>query len=116
VIDLRRATAALLVAMNASAAVVATDAPPTTPAPAGMNIDLFPAAPQRDLVVRTCAACHAPEIVVAKRHTEDEWDEIIAKMVDRGAVATDAEQEQILQYLTKFFGPAPADAASAPHP
>lgn len=56
--------------------------------------------------MRACAACHAPEIVVAKRHTADEWDEIIAKMVDRGAAATDAEQEQILEYLTKFFGPA----------
>jgi competence protein ComEA len=66
--------------------------------------------------VRTCAVCHPPEIVIAKRHTADEWDEIIAKMVDPGAVATDAEQEQILLYLAKFFGPAPADAASAPHP
>jgi competence protein ComEA len=68
--------------------------------------DVFPPAPERSLVVRTCAACHAPEIVVAKRHTVDEWDEIIAKMVDRGAVATDDEQQQILSYLTKFFGPA----------
>jgi hypothetical protein len=68
--------------------------------------DVFPPAPERDLVVRTCAACHAPEIVVAKHHTADEWDEIIAKMVDRGAVATEDEQQQILSYLAKFFGPA----------
>jgi cytochrome c5 len=68
--------------------------------------DVLPAAPERALVVRTCAACHAPEVVVAKRHSADEWDEIIAKMVDRGAVATDDEQQQILSYLTKFFGPA----------
>jgi cytochrome c5 len=80
------------------------DAPPTPAAAAGTSV--FPAAPQRGLVVRTCAACHAPEIVVAKRHTADEWDEIIAKMVDRGAVATEAEQQQILDYLAKFFGPA----------
>ena len=78
------------------------DAPPT----AAASTSVFPAAPQRDLVVRTCAACHAPEIVVAKRHTADEWDEIIAKMVDRGAVANEAEQQQILDYLAKFFGPA----------
>lgn len=115
-IDTLRMAAAVLVALSASAAVVATDTPPPTPAAATVNTDVFPAAPQRDLVVRTCAACHAPEIVVAKRHTADEWDEIIAKMVDRGAVATDAEQEQILQYLAKFFGPAQADAGAAPHP
>jgi hypothetical protein len=68
--------------------------------------DVLPAAPERNLVIRTCAACHPPETVVAKRHTADEWDEIIAKMVDRGAVATDDEQQQILSYLAKFFGPA----------
>jgi cytochrome c5 len=73
-------------------------------APSG--VDVFPPAPQRNLVVRACAACHAPEMVVAKRHTADEWDEIIAKMVDRGAVASDEEQQQILEYLVKFFGPA----------
>ena len=68
--------------------------------------DVLPPAPERNLVIRTCAACHAPETVIAKRHTADEWDEIIAKMVDRGAVATEDEQQQILSYLAKFFGPA----------
>ena len=115
-INLKRASAALLIALGTSTGVIATDAPPSTTAPAAVSTDVFPAAPQRDLVVRTCAACHAPEIVVAKRHTVDEWDEIIAKMVDRGALATDSEQEQILQYLATFFGPAPADAASAHRP
>lgn len=69
-----------------------------------LSADVFPPAPQRDLVVRACAACHAPEMVVAKRHTVDEWDDIIAKMVDRGAVANEEEQQQILEYLAKFFG------------
>jgi cytochrome c5 len=81
-----------------------TDTPSAAAAAVGTSV--FPAAPQRDLVVRTCAACHAPEIVVAKRHTADEWNEIIAKMVDRGAVANEEEQQQILDYLAKFFGPA----------
>jgi competence protein ComEA len=72
--------------------------------PAGL--DVFPAAPQRELVVRACAACHPPEMVIARRHTAQEWDDIIAKMVDRGAVASDEEQQQILEYLLKFFGPA----------
>ena len=84
---------------------MASDAPAPQPA-APVRTDVFPAAPQRDLVVRACAACHAPEIVIAKRHSAYEWDEIIAKMVDRGAVANEKEQQQILEYLAKFFGPA----------
>ena len=99
------ACAALIIALGTSAVVLATEgAAPTVPA--ALNTNVFPAAPQRDLVVRACAACHAPELVVAKRHTVDEWDEIIAKMVDRGAVASEPEQQQILEYLAKFFGPA----------
>ena len=72
---------------------------------AQISTKLFPEAPERALVVRACAACHAPELVVAKRHTPDEWDEIIAKMVDRGAVANEDEQQQILEYLARFYGP-----------
>ena len=107
-----RLLARTVLALSAVSFALATNAPPNEGVAAGDGTKVFPAAPQRDLVVRACAACHAPEMVVAKRHTSDEWDEIIAKMVDRGAVASDEEQLQILQYLVKFFGPAPADAAS----
>jgi len=78
----------------------------TAPGAYCSETQVFPDAPQRNLVVRACAACHAPEMVVAKRHTPEEWDDIIAKMIDRGAVATDEEQQQILDYLVKFFGAA----------
>jgi hypothetical protein len=71
----------------------------------GNGSNMFPAAPERDLVARACTACHAPELVIAKRHTPEEWDDIIAKMVDRGAQANDAEQQRILEYLVRFFGP-----------
>jgi cytochrome c5 len=64
----------------------------------------LPEAPERDLVVRACTACHAPEVVIAKRHSAEEWDEIVAKMVDRGAVASEEEQQQILEYLVRYFG------------
>ena len=77
---------------------------------AGNSPSVFPAAPERDLVARACTACHAPELVIAKRHTPEEWDDIIAKMVDRGAQASDTEQQQILAYLVRFFGPTNAAA------
>jgi hypothetical protein len=64
----------------------------------------FPAAPEHDLVVRVCSGCHVPEMVTAKRHTADEWDEIIGKMVDHGARASEAEQDEILAYLVRFYG------------
>jgi hypothetical protein len=42
--------------------------------------------------------------LVAKRHTAEEWDNIIARMIDHGAQASDAEQDRILTYLTRFYG------------
>lgn len=65
---------------------------------------ILPPGEHRDLVVRTCAACHAPELVVAKRRTEADWDDIIARMVERGAVATEDEQLLILDYFVQHFG------------
>jgi len=43
-------------------------------------------------------------MVVAQRRTEEQWEQLIGVMVDRGAQATDDEQAQILEYLVKNFG------------
>jgi hypothetical protein len=85
-----------LAGRNALAAEPTTDPPPK----------ILPSAPEHDLVTRVCTGCHVPEMLVAKRHTEDEWDDIIARMVDHGAQANDAEQERILAYMVRFYGKA----------
>jgi len=73
---------------------------------------VFPDDPSRNVVIRACAPCHAPELVVTKRRSVDEWDQVIATMIDRGAVADDDEQALILDYLVHFFGTA-ADGGGA---
>ena len=77
----------------------ALEAQDTSPPP-----KTFPAGPEHDLVVRVCSGCHVPEMITAKRHTAEEWDDIIARMVDHGAKADDVQQEQILAYLVRFYG------------
>lgn len=74
---------------------------------AGPN-DILPEAPAKALVVRACTGCHQASQVVAKRLTADEWDITLGKMVDRGARLTDTEQDQVYDYLVKYFGPAGA--------
>jgi hypothetical protein len=64
----------------------------------------LPDDPRRALIVRVCTGCHPPEIIAQKRRSADEWDDLIAKMVDRGAAASEQEQQQILEYLVKYFG------------
>ena len=78
---------------------------------AGPN-DVLPEAPAKVLVVRACTSCHQAPQIVAKRHTADEWDDLLGRMLDRGARLTDAEQDQVYEYLVKYFGPAPAQSAN----
>ena len=77
---------------------------------AGPN-DILPEAPAKTLVVRACTACHQAPQIVAKRRTAEDWDLTLGKMVDRGARLTDAEQDQVYDYLVKYFGPAAAKPA-----
>ena len=65
---------------------------------------VLPAGENRDLVIRTCAVCHPMEIVVAKRQTNEEWNNTMERMVVRGAVADPEERARILDYLNKHFG------------
>lgn len=85
----------VLVLLGGAGALEAQD---TAPPP-----KTFPPAPEHDLVVRVCSGCHVPEMITARRHTAEEWDDIIARMVDHGAKADDAQQEQILAYLVRFY-------------
>ncbi len=78
------------------------------------NLNALPRAPARDLFVRVCTKCHAADVVTAKRHTPEEWDDLIGKMVDRGAMATEDEQERIFEYLVRFYGKSPAAGERQP--
>ena len=51
--------------------------------------------------MRVCSQCHDPEIVVVYDRSEAEWNYAVHQMADNGAEATDAEFEQIIDYLTR---------------
>ena len=74
---------------------------------------VLPEAPAKAVILRACTGCHQPTVIVAKSHTADEWDEIVGKMIGRGAELTDAEQDQIIAYLAKNFAP---QAPTSPAP
>jgi outer membrane protein assembly factor BamB len=57
--------------------------------------------PGKTLVERTCAVagCHGVEVVKGQKMTKAEWSGVVRNMVARGAKATDAEVEAIVEYL-----------------
>jgi competence protein ComEA len=69
---------------------------------------MLPEGPARELTVKVCAQCHEPQRAASVRLTREGWEGVVAKMVGLGARASDAELEQITDYLsTNFKGEAP---------
>ncbi len=78
-------------------------------APAG---DPLPDAPGKATVLKLCGTCHSANIVAGRGSTREQWSEVIASMIGRGAKGTDAEFAQVTDYLAKNFPPKPAGPAA----
>jgi mono/diheme cytochrome c family protein len=84
--------------------------PAPSPAQSKPGADL-PDGPGKDVVVRVCGKCHSPNLVLANGHTREGWEDQITKMVGFGAVGTDEDFTDILEYLVKNM---PPHAAASP--
>lgn len=66
---------------------------------------VLPAGGAKALVEKTCGTgCHAVEVVTSQRMNKSEWTAIVSNMVTRGAKASDAEVDAIVEYLAKTLG------------
>jgi PQQ-dependent dehydrogenase (methanol/ethanol family) len=72
----------------------------------------LPEGPGKDQLVRTCTQCHSIEQIVRRGRTEQEWADVITRMIAQGAVVTDAQFQPILTYLSTQFGMQYKTAAS----
>jgi glucose dehydrogenase len=62
----------------------------------------LPAGGAKALVEKTCGTgCHSMEVVTSQRMNRAEWNSIVQGMVARGAQASDAEVQVIVEYLAK---------------
>jgi len=64
----------------------------------------FPAGPNRDVVVSACMGCHPVSDVTRHRESRTKWAAIVDRMTGEGAQMTDAEEEQIVVYLSVILG------------
>jgi competence protein ComEA len=64
---------------------------------------LLPAGPGKDTLIRVCSSCHSPDNVLANGQDRTGWENTITKMAGFGAVGTDDEFTEILEYLVKNF-------------
>lgn len=57
----------------------------------------------RDLVMKTCSKCHAPDILADQTLDAAGWKEVVNQMAGNGAQGSDADFAVITDYLTKSF-------------
>src|SRR5262245_22959210 len=62
---------------------------------------------------RVCSNCHDSERILATRRTRTQWEEIIEKMIDRGAEGTSEDSTTAEEYLLRVSGRVNVNRAQA---
>jgi cytochrome c5 len=70
----------------------------------GTMADL-PDGPGKATVIAVCTKCHGPNNFSTLRMSRSAWENEVADMKDKGAVATDDDFKSIVEYLAKNYPP-----------
>ena len=65
----------------------------------------LPPGPNRDLVAKTCTACHDIDMVVASNETREVWNTLLDSMTSYGLKVSPEDRAKILEYLVTALGP-----------
>lgn len=65
--------------------------------------DKLPEGPGKAALVKDCGGCHGPEAVIGNANTRKGWEELIDEMIDRGAVVSEQERKDMVDYLARHF-------------
>jgi cytochrome c5 len=76
----------------------------------------FPEGPGKAVLQDVCLQCHGAAVVTSRLRSQDEWTEVVSRMVGSGAQLTDDEYQLVIEYLTAHFGPAGQGAPSKDRP
>jgi competence protein ComEA len=63
----------------------------------------LPDGPGKATTEKVCGACHGAELVIGRQETREAWGAIVNEMVQRGAVGTDDELYEVVDYLSANF-------------
>jgi mono/diheme cytochrome c family protein len=65
----------------------------------------FPPGPGQRQVQTACGGCHAMTVITGKHYPSARWEQVVDRMVDRGARVSDADFDVVVAYLARNFGP-----------
>jgi competence protein ComEA len=87
----------------ASALAVATPAAQSPP-PQNGSASAAASDPSAGLFVQMCNKCHDAARITAMRRTSTEWEEVINKMIEKGATGSEKEFDTIYTYVLRYYG------------
>jgi Spy/CpxP family protein refolding chaperone len=73
----------------------------------------LPPGPMQAKIKAACLQCHNASRITEQRLTRHQWSQELDKMEGLGAVIQEAERTDMLEYLTKNFGPSKPGAKTA---
>ncbi len=77
-------------------------------------VSQLPEGPHRETVQRICSTCHSVQIFVGQGMTREQWGGVVSSMIGRGAKISDAEFDEIVEYLGKTLPPGNTAVAASP--
>ncbi len=63
-------------------------------------------AEEKKVFENVCSQCHDLSLTTGRHSSHDQWMEVVQRMAEKGANATDDQYFAIVDYLTKNYGPA----------
>src|ERR1051325_10016714 len=91
---------------TAACALVASTMVAASSHPSAALQQTAPAAPDPDapLFNRMCSECHDADRIISARRTKTDWEDVLNKMIEKGATGTEKEFETIYEYLLRNYG------------
>jgi cytochrome c5 len=65
----------------------------------------LPEGPGKQTTERVCGPCHGVTMLMDRRRNRGAWAGTVTNMINRGAVATNEEAAQVIEYLSVYLAP-----------
>jgi len=92
--------AAVLCVTSVSVVMRATASAPARQGP----LQILKDDPDLPTFERVCSDCHDAQRIIGARRTQVEWEDIINKMIDKGATGSETDFENIFKFVLRNFG------------
>jgi mono/diheme cytochrome c family protein len=76
-------------------------------------VSQLPDGPNRETVQRICSGCHSVQMFTGRGMTREQWGGVVSNMIGRGAKISDAEFDEVVNYLATALPPAQQGAGGA---